>query len=117
MAKKLVVSLDALLAEHAGYLSYQGTEYPVLPIAAPEVEIVERIDSDDPPKFSELLVVAKRLCPTLPESLWAEKAADVLVGQILGVSQRPVRMVEADLPNSSGPVTEILSPAVESHAP
>ena len=73
-------------------------------ITAPALQLVQRIETDEPPALAELLAAAMKLCPALPGEVW-ESAPAELIGTILGVAQARVRQVEADLPNSSGPAS------------
>lgn len=117
MSKTVVVSLDDILSRVAGHVSIAGTEYPVKAITAPALQLVQRIETDEPPALAELLAAAMKLCPALPGEVW-ESAPAELIGTILGVAQSRLRQVEADLPNSSGPVSsETPAVTIESHAP
>jgi hypothetical protein len=105
MSKTVVVSLDDILSRVAGHVSIAGVEYPVKAITAPALQLVQRIETDEPPALAELLAAAMKLCPALPGEVW-ESAPAELIGTILGVAQARVRQVEADLPNSSGPASQ-----------
>jgi hypothetical protein len=111
MAKKAVVSLDHLLNRVAGYVSVKGIEYPVLALNAVEYQLYQRVQQRDPSvTMDDLLAIARRLCPALPEDVWRESDG-VIVGTLLATAETPIRDVEEDLPNSSGPTTTSQSPA------
>lgn len=110
----MAVKLEDVLCKIAGHVTYEGTTYPVKPISATGLQLVQSIESDAPPTMAELLNLARRLCPDLPEKAWDELDAEV-IGVIIGESQKRLRVVQDALPNSSGAATE--SPTLPSESP
>lgn len=114
MAEIYNVSLDDVLSRVAGTVTYAGVKYVVKPISAIGLQLVQRLESgiDPQPPVEDVLALARKLCPTLPDEAWNDESGE-LMGIIIGVAQVPLRKVQAILPNSSGPTTNP-SPASES---
>lgn len=109
-----VISLDHLLNRVAGHVSVRGIKYPVTAVNAIDFQIIERaLSGDDSLKMPEALALAQKLCPTLPDDVWAS-GDTVIVGIIFGQSRKAIEKVESTLPLSSGPTTS--QPSAETNA-
>lgn len=117
MSQSVEISLDEVVSRVAGYVTLRGEKYPVKPIGAIGIQVVQRIPNEEnrdvpnPATFDECFALAKKLCPTLPDDAWDESSE--IIGLVIGISQSLVRRVQGVLPNSSGPVTNSPAPSPE----
>lgn len=114
---KTVISLDEIQSEVAGRVALFGREHDVQAVDAAQYQRIQEHDwaSGD---LQPVIEIVSELVPTLATEERMRCKLPVLV-RITQIAMGIVLKVEADLPNSSGPVSSETpaSPTIESHAP
>lgn len=102
--KRPTISLDDILSEKAGGVTFGGTLYDVLAVCATDFQRLMRYDGAGPPDMEYLIGVVRRVIPTLPEEVVARLTLRAIT-EIVQIAMGTAEQVAEELPNSSGPAT------------